>query len=151
MRVLLAVDDSAFSEAATKAVIHQLPPRKWEVCALHSFHPLSYLSKVGSRAITKSLKEAEKARKAEATKLLAQTRRTLEKAGFKVKTLLEPGEPRQAIVTRAAKWKADLIVVGSHGRKGLDRLLIGSVAEFVARHANCSVQIVRPARGKKSA
>jgi nucleotide-binding universal stress UspA family protein len=36
-----------------------------------------------------------------------------------------------------------LIVVGSHGRKGLDRFFMGSVSEAVARHAHCSVQIVR--------
>jgi nucleotide-binding universal stress UspA family protein len=148
MKVLLAVDDSAFSEAATKAVIRQLQPSKWEVCALHSFHPLAYLSTFGSQSVTQSLQSAEKARRAEAQKLLDRTRQTIEKAGFKVTALLEPGEPRKAIVDRANKWKADLIVVGSHGRKGLDRLLIGSVAEYVARHANCSVQIVRLA-GRK--
>ena len=56
---------------------------------------------------------------------------------------MEKADPRAAIVDYAANWKADLIVLGSHGRKGLDRFLIGSVAEFVARHAFCSVQIVR--------
>jgi nucleotide-binding universal stress UspA family protein len=39
-----------------------------------------------------------------------------------------------------------LIVVGSHGRKGLQRFLLGSVAELVARHADCSVEIVRVRR-----
>jgi nucleotide-binding universal stress UspA family protein len=47
------------------------------------------------------------------------------------------------IVDRAAEWHADLIVLGSHGRHGLDRFLIGSVSEYVARHAPCSVEIVR--------
>jgi nucleotide-binding universal stress UspA family protein len=47
------------------------------------------------------------------------------------------------ILDTAAKWHADLIVIGSHGRKGLDRFLLGSVSEAVARHAPCSVQIVR--------
>jgi nucleotide-binding universal stress UspA family protein len=36
-----------------------------------------------------------------------------------------------------------LIIVGSHGQRGLRRLLLGSVAEFVARHAPCSVEVVR--------
>jgi universal stress protein A len=38
---------------------------------------------------------------------------------------------------------ADLIILGSHGRRGVDRWLLGSVAEAVARHAPCSVEIVR--------
>jgi nucleotide-binding universal stress UspA family protein len=149
MRVLLAVDDSAFSEAATKAVINQLQAKKWQVCALHCFYPLAAdMSLVADQSVTEKLQQAEKARRAEAEKLLARTKQTLQKAGFKVRTLLGHGEARQAIITQAARWKPDLIVVGSHGRKGLDRLLIGSVAEYVARHANCSVQIVRPS-GRK--
>jgi nucleotide-binding universal stress UspA family protein len=64
-------------------------------------------------------------------------------AGFTVTTVIEEGDPRFAIVDYATQWKADLLVVGSHGRKGLGRLLIGSVAEYVARHVHCSVLIVR--------
>jgi nucleotide-binding universal stress UspA family protein len=43
------------------------------------------------------------------------------------------------------KWKADLIVMASHGRRGFKKFLLGSVAESVARHARCSVLIVREA------
>ncbi|HLI62710.1 MAG TPA: universal stress protein [Terriglobales bacterium] len=41
------------------------------------------------------------------------------------------------------EWHADLIMVGSHGRRAVARMLLGSVAEFVARHAKCSAEIVR--------
>jgi nucleotide-binding universal stress UspA family protein len=60
-----------------------------------------------------------------------------------VHALVEKGDPRAVIVDHAARWNADLIVLGSHGFKGLDRLLIGSVSEAVLRHAPCSVEIVR--------
>lgn len=43
----------------------------------------------------------------------------------------------------AKEWGADLIVVGSHGLRGITRLLIGSVAEAVAMHAHCSVEVIR--------
>jgi nucleotide-binding universal stress UspA family protein len=49
------------------------------------------------------------------------------------------------ILDCATKWKADLIVVGSHGKNGIQRLLLGSVSEYVATHAKCSVEIVRGA------
>jgi nucleotide-binding universal stress UspA family protein len=39
---------------------------------------------------------------------------------------------------------ADMIVLGSHGRRGIDKLLIGSVSETVATYAHCSVEVIRP-------
>jgi nucleotide-binding universal stress UspA family protein len=53
------------------------------------------------------------------------------------------GDARMLILDEAKEWKADLIVLGSHGRRGLDRLLMGSVAESVAVHAHCSVEVIR--------
>ena len=51
--------------------------------------------------------------------------------------------PKELILSEAAEWGADLIVVGSHGRRGINRFLLGSVSEAVALHANCSVEIIR--------
>jgi len=53
------------------------------------------------------------------------------------------GDPLMAITNTASDWQADLVVIGSHGRDGVERLLLGSVAEGVARHAPCPVLIVR--------
>jgi nucleotide-binding universal stress UspA family protein len=53
------------------------------------------------------------------------------------------GSPGQEIVKAAKDWPADMIVIGSHGRSGLGRVLLGSVAEAVMRHAPCPVLIVR--------
>ena len=68
---------------------------------------------------------------------------TLRAGGFRVKTRVVEAEVRTAILDVAAEWQADLIVLGSHGRKGLSRFMLGSVAESVARHSPCSVLIVR--------
>jgi nucleotide-binding universal stress UspA family protein len=53
------------------------------------------------------------------------------------------GEPVESIVATARSWPADLVVIGSHGRDGLNRVLLGSVAEGVTRHAPCPVLVVR--------
>jgi nucleotide-binding universal stress UspA family protein len=53
------------------------------------------------------------------------------------------GEPIELIVGAARDWPADLIVIGSHGRGGLGRVLLGSVAEGVTRRAPCPVLVVR--------
>jgi nucleotide-binding universal stress UspA family protein len=47
------------------------------------------------------------------------------------------------LLDEAAAWKADLIVLGSHGKHGLERLVLGSVSETVAIHAHCSVEVIR--------
>ena len=43
----------------------------------------------------------------------------------------------------ASEWRADLVVIGSHGRQGIERVLLGSVAEAVGKSAHCSVLVVR--------
>jgi nucleotide-binding universal stress UspA family protein len=53
------------------------------------------------------------------------------------------GEPAQVIAKVAADLKSDLVILGTHGRKGLGRLLMGSVAEAVSRECSCSVYVVR--------
>jgi nucleotide-binding universal stress UspA family protein len=72
-------------------------------------------------------------------------------AGFNAASeVRSTGDARLAILDAAAAWPADLIVLGSHGRSGLDRFLLGSVSEGVVRHATCSVQVVRRPRAAAS-
>jgi nucleotide-binding universal stress UspA family protein len=61
-----------------------------------------------------------------------------------VELFVEKGVPYAEICRRAEAWNADRIVVGSHGRGGIARVLLGSVAERVVRHAHCSVHVARP-------
>jgi nucleotide-binding universal stress UspA family protein len=53
------------------------------------------------------------------------------------------GGPATEIVKAAREWPADLIVIGSHGRGGVQRALLGSFSEGVMRHAPCPVLVVR--------
>ncbi|HXJ37726.1 MAG TPA: universal stress protein, partial [Bryobacteraceae bacterium] len=71
--------------------------------------------------------------------------KTLTQAGLTVlgQDPTPSGDPKSVILDTAKTWQADLIVLGSHGRHGLDRFLMGSVAESVAVHAHCSVVVVR--------
>jgi nucleotide-binding universal stress UspA family protein len=61
---------------------------------------------------------------------------------------LREGTPWKEIVQSAREWPADLIVVGTHGRSGATRLLFGSTAEGIARHASIPVVVVPPASRK---
>jgi nucleotide-binding universal stress UspA family protein len=60
-----------------------------------------------------------------------------------IETILEDGHPDKQIVQTAKDEGCSLIVMGTHGRTGLSRLLMGSVAEHVLRHATCPVLTVR--------
>jgi nucleotide-binding universal stress UspA family protein len=141
MRILLAIDDSKFSEAATQALVAQVRPEEAEVRVLHVIEPLPavYGSIEGGYVMTTVTEE----QRAEAESLVARTAKILRDVGFRATTPIEQGTAKSVIVDSATQWPAELIVVGSHGRKGIDRFLMGSVAEGVARHAPCSVQVVR--------
>jgi len=54
------------------------------------------------------------------------------------------GEPARSLLQMCVDYEADLLIVGTHARRGLDRWLDGSVAEYVVRHAHCPVLVARP-------
>ena len=68
--------------------------------------------------------------------------------GLEVETSLQTGHPGQQICDRAKDSDVDLIVTSTHGTTGFKHLLLGSVAEYVVRHAHCPV-LVTPARPSK--
>jgi len=62
---------------------------------------------------------------------------------IKITGKILPGSPRSIILAEADRWKADLIVVGSHGYGAWQRFLLGSVSQAIVSHASCSVEVVR--------
>lgn len=78
----------------------------------------------------------------EARRLLNQIAKTI--MDLPVETRLIVGSPGPSIIEAANEVQADLIVMGTHGRKGLIRVLMGSVAEYVLRHAACPVLAIKP-------
>jgi nucleotide-binding universal stress UspA family protein len=66
-----------------------------------------------------------------------------EKEGIKTAPVVTTGKPYEAIIETSKQKKADFIVVGSHGRTGLARLLMGSVTERVIGHAEVAVLVVK--------
>jgi nucleotide-binding universal stress UspA family protein len=140
MKILVGVDDSKFSEEALRAIVAQIRPQGAEVRLLHVLQPIALSAPPQMSA--KYVPELEDQGK-QARELVERAAKTLRTAGFKADTVVEKGDVRLKIIDSAADWNADLIVVGSHGRSGIPRLLLGSVAEFVAHNAPCSVEIVR--------
>ena len=57
---------------------------------------------------------------------------------------LREGKPADEILAAAREWEADAIVIGTHGRSGVSRIVLGSTAESVVRHASCPVLVIKP-------
>lgn len=146
MKTIVAIDESKFSEAAVELIARQQRPENAQLVLIHVVEPFTFYFPPEITAEYASAPQIEGLHKDRLEKgkgLLAAAADKLRKAGFAVETQLSEGDVRSAIIDSATEKKADLIVVGSHGRQGLDRFLMGSVSEFVARHAPCSVEIVR--------
>lgn len=119
-------------------------PQDAEVLVLRVIEPRFYSTPPQmSPGYVPELAESRKEQRKEAEESVGRTANALRNAGLRAETRVGEGEPRSGVLDVAAEWHADLIVLGSHGRTGLRRLLLGSVAEAVARHAPCSVLIVR--------
>jgi nucleotide-binding universal stress UspA family protein len=73
----------------------------------------------------------------------AGAERDLQGTGLRTEAKILHGDARTALVEAARTESADLLVVGSHGRTGMAKLLMGSVASYVVSHAPCSVMVVR--------
>ena len=138
MKILLAIDDSKFSDAAVQAVISHYKLQGLEVRVLHVIEPPASLMAPEVTVFVPPMESVE-----EAKAFVAKTADALRSAGVNVTTAVVQGDPKSIILDNAKTWGADLIVLGSHGRKGLERFMLGSVSEAVLRHAHCSVEIVR--------
>ena len=142
MKVLLAVDDSKYSQAAIRSVLKKAHPQDTEVRVLHVLEPILEAQWSSHHVYGEMMAQ----RHQDAIEMVKHVAESLKAVGFKTcSCAVENGIPKVVIIEDAKDWGADLIVVGSHGRTGLDRFLLGSVAEAVARHAACSVEIVRGA------
>lgn len=143
MKIVLAIDGSKFSEAAIRTVIEHVHLQDTEIQVLHVVEPPSLLVGREMGGYDRNLDVVWEAETKRAEGLVVKAADELRSKGLKVTTVVEQGDPQSKIIDAAAKWHADLIVIGSHGRKGLEHFLLGSVSEAVARHAGCSVEIVR--------
>jgi nucleotide-binding universal stress UspA family protein len=148
MKILLALDNSACSETVIQALMSQFTPAGNEVRVFQAVDwephlPIPYQFAQGPDAALHVL-GARDSMVQLASDYLAGIVKRLRDAGFTATSEVSAeGNARDAILEAAADWPADLVVVGSHGRSGLDRLFLGSVSEGVVRRAPCSVQVVR--------
>ena len=142
-KLLLVATD--FSEPSSAALTYAVELAKGIGAKVHLVHA-DELPVIGfpDGTLTISAEMASRIISA-AEKALADLVRTHADAGVELTTSLEQADPRDGILAAAKRLEADMIVVGTHGRRGIARALIGSVAENVVRRAEIPVLTVHAA------
>lgn len=143
MRVLATTDGSAYSLEALKQ-LGQFVPKQAELLLL-SVYPNPYMMALPAAGLGPvNLVPLEDQFRREAESFAADGKALLNQAGFeRVRPMVREGDPAGTILDVAAAEGVELIVVGSHGRTGLLRFLLGSVAYHVVQHAPCSVLVIK--------
>jgi nucleotide-binding universal stress UspA family protein len=143
-RILCPID---FSDESQHAVAHATAVAEWygaAITLLHVSHPEAFTNPPllfdelprGPAMVESALQAAEQQ--------MPKWSALVTMADVGVETLIERGYPVRRILARAAALPADLIVMGTHGRSGFERLILGSVTEKVLRQAPCPVLAVPP-------
>jgi len=137
-KVLIAVDDDPIAARAAEVGVDLARTLHARVALIHAIDPsLIFAPEIGIAADELALRAEQ-----DGTRLMADFRARLP-AGMLASQFLPEGPPGAEIVKAAREWEADLIVIGSHGRSGITRALVGSVAEAVMREASCPILVVR--------
>ena len=142
MKILIALDDSAHSEQALDFITRMRWPAGSRVIVVTVMQPVvAALAGPFEPTPLEVDLTAEQRRLAE--ELVSRAENRLRECGFATEGSVLSGDPRESLVQEARDVRADLIVVGSHGRTGLAKLMLGSVSSHVVTHAPCSVLVVK--------
>ena len=139
-RALVPLDGSPVAETILPFVLAIAGPLDMEVVLLRVLQPEPPLAIEGSRHV---VVEDREARRIDAEEYMAPLVVELGDKGVRVETRVRRGTPATEILEAARETKADLIAMSTHGRSGLGRLMFGSVAEAVLRHADVPVFLFR--------
>ena len=146
MKILLAVDGSPCSDAAVEEVARRPWPEGSLIKVLTAFElpapptpeawalPLDYFADLDIALQKQARNTVDRA---------LQTLKSKLDKSISLDAAILPGPPRTLILDEAKSWGADLIVLGSHGYRAWERLLLGSVSQAVVSHAKCSVEVIR--------
>lgn len=150
-KILLPIEDKRYGEAQVDFLSKHEFSKDTEITLMNVLKPLpvqDYGFAVPAAYLDAILKEDERAAKS----ILETMEKKLKERFPELKTsrLIEMGSPAGEIIREAKEGEYDWIILGSHGRTGLDRFFLGSVSQSVCNHAHCSVTIVRLPESSKN-
>ena len=146
-RILLAVDGSKYSDILSHYLLELPLPRPTDVIIITALqsHLEAWLKSptLDLQANQEILAGLQTAEESEARKIILKVAKQFHKKGYSTASIVARGGASESILAAAKEYDADIIAVGSKGLTGIESFLLGSVAERVARHVECSVLICR--------
>lgn len=139
-RILVPVDGSDPADAALSFALSEFPEAEVTLLSVVDPSDAGYASMEATPQTFERLREAARKR---TERVLEEARATAAEQGVEVTTETAVGAPARAIVRWLDGSDVDLVVIGSHGRQGVSRVLLGSVAESVVRRSPVPVTVVR--------
>jgi len=144
-KILVPTDGSTLSKKAVKSALEQAAATGAEVVALYVVprYPIAYFEG-GSSVSDSEVARVEKQWSDKGQAVIDQVKKTAQAAGVKVTGVLANSDlVAESVIATAKKHKCDLIVMASHGRKGIKRLLLGSETQHVLTHSTLPVLVLR--------
>jgi nucleotide-binding universal stress UspA family protein len=139
-KILIATDGSETAEKAANFGIQIVRLSGAKVYAVYVIDTTPYysipLDQIWSKEVYEQLEQM-------GNEITSNVEKTAKAAGLEAESIVLKGDPAQRIVNFAEEQSVDMIIVGSHGIGGFERLVIGSVSEKVVRHAKVPVLVVR--------
>jgi nucleotide-binding universal stress UspA family protein len=139
LKVLVAVDASEISSLVIKRSGQYAKATDCDLTVLNVVEPVPGIY----AELPETIIDFSRIKKEEAEKIVTKAQKTLKDYGVDCTTAICNGAAAAEIVEMAEKGNFDVIFVGSRGLGGLKRMLLGSVADDVLRHAHCSVAVIR--------
>jgi nucleotide-binding universal stress UspA family protein len=143
MKILMAHDGSKQADLALKRAMHLASKMNASLVVISvipdlftDFYIMMDVSDGESQGLSRTMAE-------NTNRFMAGISEALAKSGLEVATKVIFGSPAKTIIDIAKSEKVDMIVVGSHGRTGPEKFLLGSVTSRVVDHAPCDVLVVR--------
>jgi nucleotide-binding universal stress UspA family protein len=143
MKILVAIDGSECSKAAIDFIVARPWASDDTFLLLHVVEPIP--ADMGINYVPTCTNLSDNAIFESARALTDEAKERIEQGlpGHVVRSEVVSGMIKAEIIDIAKSWPADMIVMGSHGRKGVSRLLMGSVAEAIVKDAPCPVEVIK--------
>lgn len=137
--ILVATDGSEYGNAAVNEALKHAKKYGGALKVVHAINVIADFQEESPVLIPQLIEDITMRVKSDLDALKVRA----EKEGVSAETFIEEGDPYRVIVDLAEELKSDVIILGSHGRTGMRRLLMGSVTERVIGHAKCAVLVVK--------